>query len=232
MSLIRLIVLMVSLFLLSSCSMTSGQIGITHAQQGMPADLYIDGIQKKTNADGRGEYRFAVEAGKHHLEVVQWGKVVLDTTIEVNGGYALAGLSIGGMAAASLMIIGAGPLLEAVVLIAGAPLGMAISPTTDYRVSVNDLTYPAASEPKWMSLKNIPVSVNYKYLNWKNMVRVESFCYDASKGRVWLRDAEKHVPFALDMGDAAMCVEKGGSFACEPSSKEIWEKFPCGENRE
>lgn len=229
MSLIRFFILTVSLLLLSSCSMSKARIGITHAQQGMPADLYVDGVQKKIDADGNGEYRFSVEAGKHRLEVVQWGKVVLDTTIEVSGGYALAGLSFGGMAAASLMIVGAGPWLEVAALIAGAPLGMAASPTYEYRVSVNDLKYPAPSEPRWMWLKNVPLSVNYKYSNGKNMVKVESFCYDSSKGRVWLRDAEKHVPFALDMDDAAMCVEDGGSFSCEPSTKETWAKYPCAE---
>ena len=229
MYLIRLLVLTVSLLLLSSCSMSKARIGITHAQQGMPADLYVDGVQKKIDADGNGEYRFSVEAGKHRLEVVQWGRTVLDTTIDVSGGYALAGFSFGGMVAASLMIVGAGPFIELVVLLAGAPLGMAFSPTNEYRVSVNDLKYPAPSEPKWMWLKNVPLAVNYKYRNGKNMVQVESFCYDSGKGRVWLRDAEKHVPFALDMGDAAMCVEDGGAFVCEPSSKETWEKFPCAE---
>ena len=227
MCVIRLFVLAVSLFLLSSCAVNQGRVGITHSQRDVPADLYVDGALQKNNVDMEGIIRFSVAAGKHHIEVVQWGVTVLDTTVVVNGGYALAGLSVGGMVAASLMMVGAGPLLEVLFLLGGAPVGAVVSPTGMYRVNVESVQVANAPEPKWLWMKDVPVRMDYRYVDGKNFVQAAAYCYDARRDRVWMMDIKGREIFSLDRDKAAMCVENGGTFACEPSSKEMWEKLPC-----
>lgn len=223
---IRIAILAISLFLLVSCSVNRGKVNITRLQQDLSADLYIDGELQKNNLSKYGEMTFSAKTGQHHIEVVQWGVTILDTTVLVDGGAEIVGLAASGMASATLMMIGAGPILEIIVFAAGFPVAKLVAPVGEYRANTDKLAQRQGAGPNWLWLK-VPEGPITKYLDRNHMLPAESFCYDSRKDRVWATKAGNHKLPSISREMVSVCEVNGNSFNCKPSFKEVWENYPC-----